>query len=866
MIASVRIGFDPMELPPEAMEVFLTLVAALLAAFIVWAFMRVRSYSTWKRAALSAGALVIVGVSFFALGVFRMVRVGLAEKLARASGPVLVLVAAVLTGLTVWTYWSARQSTGKRLGIILALRLAALVVACLLVFRPSLAFQEDAVAVPSKLIFVLDYSESMKINDEADNHTRWDHVKRLLQSPRVRKALSDLAGQQRVEIVYYQFAEDLKKFDPKGQATGKRTDFGLALHELLVRHGKEGNLRSVLVISDGADNGTQYNALDKADAWRSTCPVHPFAAGRPTTSRDQNDIYWDMENIHSEPAPVPIKGKLTVRGVAHAPGFDGQAVRVSLWLTGKDGQANEVASKKITLQQPKDNEIALTCEAPNVPGEYKATLKIDPVQGEITDANNAITTYVTVTKEGVSVLWVEGKKRAFESVFAIRHALSRDPQFRVYYAERLKEKNPQTDQDHWFDFDKRHYDVIIIGDISASRFSGGNKAVFKKIRKMIAEGTTGLAMLGGYESFGNSDWHTDLAADLTPLLPIDLDPAAGHIDNTVTFQPTQAGLKYLLRVAGDDEASKKLWEKIDPPLDGKPRLGPRLDGMTKLGKNKPGKTEVLATIDDDEPVLASITLAGGKVRTLAFGGDTTWKNWRRTKDGLAVYEQFWRQMILWLAHRDEAEGDVRVTLDKRRLQAGPGNRVEITVGLRGQGGTKVDKANYSVKVIAPNKQEFDVSPKGLDHQAIFDKAHWAGEYQIKVTAHGKDIKGADVGTATNPKKGEARFLAYAQDVENLRTAADHDFLGRLAKNGGGQPHLASEQQLGQFLENLSAQQQAQSKGKPQLWPEWRSNPPAPDDYGSQIGTLWTSTALPCFLLFTAFLCVEWFLRRRWGMV
>src|SRR5207244_3205038 len=120
-----------------------------------------------------------------------------------------------------------------------------------------------------------------------------------------------------------------------------------------------------------------------------------------------------------------------------------------------------------------------------IPGEYKATLKIDPVQGEITDQNNSITTYVTVTKEGVSVLWVEGRKRAFESVFAIRHALSRDPQVRVYYAEKLKEKNPKADQEDWFDFDKRHYDVIVIGDISASRFAGNHVGVFRKIRKMI---------------------------------------------------------------------------------------------------------------------------------------------------------------------------------------------------------------------------------------------------------------------------------------------------------------------------------------------------------------------------------------------
>ena len=39
-------------------------------------------------------------------------------------------------------------------------------------------------------------------------------------------------------------------------------------------------------------------------------------------------------------------------------------------------------------------------------------------------------------------------------------------------------------------------------------------------------------------------------------------------------------------------------------------------------------------------------------------------------------------------------------------------------------------------------------------------------------------------------QANARFLAYAEDLENLRPAADHDFLARLASAGGGSFHLA----------------------------------------------------------------------------
>ncbi len=656
---------------------------------------------------------------------------------------------------------------------------------------PALA--QKAGPESSKLLILVDSSASMAIQDEFNGQARWEKVNSLLQSPKVKSALKKLAGQG-TEVLLYQFAEDLKKYDPKGKAAGQRTDLGLALSELWKKHGKETNLRGLVLFSDGGDNGTQFNTLDLAAKWRGVCPLHTFALGKVTTTRDQNDIFFDDDMLFTEPVSVPGRGQLTVKGVVHAPGFEGTTARAGLWLEGTDGKVKEIASKNIHLPKARANEIALTCAAPAVPGEYKVTLKIDPLQGEASAANNVISSWITVTGEGVSVLWVEGRKRSFESVFAIRHALGKNPRFSIYYAEKLKEKNPTPDQDDWFAFDKRHYDVIVIGDISASRFSGGNRAVFKKIRKLIEEGTTGLAMLGGYETFGNSDWHTE-ARDLVDLLPVDLFRGLGHIEGfqSVKFQPTAIGLKYLLRVGSDEKASRELWKRMDP-----------LDGMTRLGKIKP-YTEILATTDDGEPVLATITLQGGKVRSLAFGGDTTWKAWRRSKEAIFVYEHFWQQMILWLAHRDQAEGDVRITLDKRRLPAGPGNRLAITVRLRGQGGAKVEKANFSVKVIAPNKQEFDVpvSPKGLEHQGFFDKAHWPGDYVVQVSAHGKDIKGADVGTANKPKTGAARFLAYVQDVENLRPAADHEFLRRLARTGGGRFHLASEPSLVDFLAGLA---------------------------------------------------------------
>jgi len=115
------------------------------------------------------------------------------------------------------------------------------------------------------------------------------------------------------------------------------------------------------------------------------------------------------------------------------------------------------------------------------------------------------------------------------------------------------------------------------------------------------------------------------------------------------------------------------------------------------------------------------------------------------------------------------------------------------------------------------------------------------------------------------KPGEAKFLVFAEDVENLRPAADHEFLRKLAQAGRGKFYLADEHKFTAFLDELRAQRTEATKPKLQLWPDWRRNPPS-ESLGDQVETLWNSTALGCFLLFSTFLCVEWYLRRRWGMV
>ncbi|HLJ91566.1 MAG TPA: glutamine amidotransferase [Gemmataceae bacterium] len=751
----------------------------------------------------------------------------------------LVLIGLLLIALTVWTYRGVRGASYQRVLVLIGIRVAALVVACLAVLRPSLAFQNE-LHLPSTLLIAADASESMTIQDQYNSQSRWDYLRRLLHDSE--PLFQRLQDDYHFQVIPYRFAGDVGLFDPQGKADGKRTDFGEMLQSLYERHSSDRHLRGLLILSDGADNGTRYPALSVATKWRMLpCPIHTFAFGQTTTRPKQRDIAFTA--IRPDPSPVAIKGKLLVKGTLDAPGFENTTVHVRLFVN----DVEMPGARDFQLLKTTGNEVELLCDAPATPGEIKVTLKVDPITGEMTRINNEISTFVTVTKEGISVLYVEGKYRAWEPKF-IRYALSENRNIRLFESVRLNDEPPPPGESDLFQFDRQHYDVIILGDISGRRLSAGNPRVLSAIYQQVYDKGAGLLMLGGYESFGNSDW---VNTEIAKLLPVELD-TAGQINTPVQMVPTFQGLRhYVLRLADNEADNKTLWSQL-----------PKLDGMTRLGRIKPGAI-VLAragAADNADPVLVG-QMFFGNGRTLAFAGDTTWK-WCRSEPGTRAHARFWQQIVLWLAKRDETDGNLLVLPDTRRLAAG--GKLGFGVRLRGKGGVDIPEqdAHFEVTVIDPQKNETKV-PTAREHgseRGTFWKTDLPGEYVLVARGWGKDVDGKPI---ENLAPAKARFMIYQDEAEMARQAADHDFLTKLANAGGGKVHQAED--LRQFLKDLGAQPTPQNRPKAQLWPDWRRNPPS-QALNDQLASLASSGILACFMLFVSLLCLEWFLRRYWGLV
>jgi uncharacterized membrane protein len=808
------------------------LVSALAATFGVLTYwLPFLAAGPRRRRLLSA-----IGVTGGMLLVWMVLALGGASGTFRGralevGAALLLLSPLALVGLTAWTYHG--RASRRRVAIVLALRLLAFLLVLLAMLRPALGVIDKNQAA-SVLYIAADRSASMTIADESDNRSRWDSLLRNLRdaAPAVRR----LQDEGHIEVRFWKFADDTVSLNPDdpGAADGKRTDVGGALHKLFEERDGRHPPRALLILSDGADNGSSRTPpLTEAGRWRALpCPVHTFTYGKTTTNDRQSDVV--LTAIVADPSPVPVKGELTVKASVDAFGFQGRVVRVKVLIDGKESTFTDAP---LTLTT--GNDIRVKTTAPAVPGEVKLTVRVEdpnrdgkPLDGEVSGANNEMSTYLTVTKEGLSVLLVD-KPRAWEPQ-SICDALARDPRIHLYPVW-LREGPPDANAGDLFRFDQQQYDVIILGDITVEQLTAVRPEALVQLEKLVNQGA-GLMMLGGYATFAEGGWPATPLKDLLPVQIAGPGAERGQVGVKVKMEPTDAGLRlfsYLLRLSDSVKDPREAWQEL-----------PALDGMTRIGRPKAGVGSVLAVNGNGGDALL---VAGqyGAGRTLAFGGDTTWR-WIRDERTQEMFARFWRQVVVWLARQDDTRGNVWVKPDARRIPAR--SDLGFTVGLNGKGGVPLPGGTFRADVVAPDGTKTDVfvSKSADGFRGTFAHADAPGEYRLSVHGEGRDPSaGEDI-------RGDAaaRFLVYDDDVELMNRAANHDLLQKIAAAGGGGCHRGEE--LRTFLEEMLRQPLARERAKLNHYPDWRTTERSP--------------FLPCFLAaFVGVLSCEWWLRRRWGM-
>ncbi len=724
---------------------------------------------------------------------------------------------------------STRVSLGRRL-MLATIRCGVIVLVVLGMLRPTLVYTETH-KENATLVLLIDQSRSMLVRDSLDNKTRWESLRATLKDSAA--ALRDLG--RNFEIKAYTFDAETHslgevkdgKFVLPDSPPGEQTAIGAALDDVINQeNGKR--LLGIVILTDGRQQALtprDASAQDIAAKLRhQNFPAFPVVFGQ---SRGLGGVRDVAVVDFPPPAAVFVKTEMAIHGEIKINGYVNQPIHVRVLMEMPGGKMEVVAEKR-DVKASADGQLLPVdfTYVPETPGEFKLTLEAVPQPGELVTTNNQLSAFVQVLKGGLHVLYIEGDLRV-EQKF-LRRALDAWRDIKVDFIRldprHLKETKPNDLKER---FAPGKYDVYILGDVDSSAFT---PAELKQLKETIGGGK-GLIMLGGFHAFGPGGYSE---TPLEDVLPVNMDrlerqPLDGPVREDVQLRgplrmgPTPHGLRhFVLTLAAGAQENAAAWAKL-PPLEGANKFAGVKDSATILAE---------ADGKEDRPLL--ISHEWGRGRVVAFAGDSTWR-WVMRGFGSA-HKRFWRQIVLWLARKDQvAEGSVWVRMDNTRFF--PGNRVEFTAGAQSPQNEPIADAEFKVEVVKPdNKRTAAVMIHKEDQVGgSFRDTQLPGDYTIEVEA---TRKGELLGTA------RTRFIVLPQDLELDNASADLDAMKGVAKSSGGE--VIEPERLPKWLAELIKKTDyldVKQETKKTLWDCWSF-----------------------FFAVVLLLTVEWYLRKRWGLV
>lgn len=744
--------------------------------------------------------------------------------------PIVILTSIGLVVLVVLTYrvqLAAQPLATSR--ILLGLRLTTVAVLVFAMLRPALQKSEvDESKV--QMLVLADVSRSMNTEDMPSKGTRFKAIRADIEKHQTKwKAWS-----KKFDVRLFDFARELGPFDPElKEGNGDQTAFGRMLDDVL-RETRDRRTIGVLVFSDGAQRAVPPFDIDPLTAARKLAdkqvPIYGIGYGASSLSSASVDI--GVEDL-IVPDVVFLRSRVPVKLKVRATGAAGRNVRVRVLIEDRAGkkldESGEMKPASMTLQSKPFQEIEIKKDVEVIPveltfaaeisGEMKIAVQAEPVENELLKGNNQRETIVTVKQGGLNVAYFDLPRTEQRWLRAVNGTERIQLDFQEIRGGKFA---PQTKIDpSWFQ--RGRYDVYIIGDVRADVFG---PELLKQLANRLEEGSA-LLMTGGVQNFASGGYATSAIAD---WLPVELDPAdarpagkinpASQLNGPQKMVPTDQGLKQYVMQLGPPDKNRAFWLDL-PPLKGATRLKPLNDF-----------TDVWAVSSDGSPLLLTQTIQ--RSRVAAFAGDTTYL-WWTVGNKAELHQRFWRQLILWLAKK-EADTDLPVWVKVVPRTYSPGANVNLTFGARSADGSPLDDADYQVEVTAPDGQNTKLTPRKSagENTAEFAQTALPGDYWVRVSARRKDVSvGFDAST---------RFIVDARDLELDYPSADYEFLKEISSMTGGQS--VKPEEVDALLDRLNESKTNLTR--------------------VQTITLWDNWGL--LLVFVTLMTIEWFLRKKRGLV
>ena len=330
-----------------------------------------------------------------------------------------------------------------------------------------------------------------------------------------------------------------------------------------------------------------------------------------------------------------------------------------------------------------------------------------------------------------------------------------------------------------------------------------------------------MLFLGGRFSLADGGWGSSSVADLVP-----------------TFLPRSTGTFHrdpaypLLALAGMDSPVTRL---ADSPADNAAHWKklPYMADFQDAGSPKPGATVLLEMSDLHRKLPMLVTEPYGRGRTAVMATAGTWRWQMGMSAGDVSHDQFWRQMMRWVAA--DSPGPVVASVPSQTLL--DQGRVELSVSVRDKQFQPVDSPQVTARVVGPDGVASLIDLATVPGQPGGFAAEYTaakpGQYAFEVNAaRAGEALGQDVVTLER-KDGVA---------EEFHTEQNRTLLEQLSAATGGR--YWQPQDLATLPRDISYSEAGISL---------RDTKP-----------LWDMPFL--FLLLLSLIAAQWLLRRKWGVV
>ena len=672
------------------------------------------------------------------------------------------------------------------------------------------------------LTVLIDSSQSMAFPAGAgapartSGKSRLDAVREKLLDPKS-PLLQKLSANYDLRL--FRFGTTLEPIAPASLAGLRPQDQGTRLLELLQSAAQEpGGQAGIIVFSDGITNGEKKTLQESPPL-----PVPVFTVGAGDT-----EGFTDVRIADVGAPEFAFRGREFKIDVAvAASGLKGKVVPL-YFNRGR----NLITSRSITVNaDPFEQKITFSF-TPREIGTLSFSLDIPTQPGEQITQNNHKEFKVDVQRDKIRVLTLSGSP-SWNYRF-MRMAMKQDPLIELVSFVFLRTPTDTVDVpenqlslipfpiDDIFLEELKNFDVVVFDDFSHRAYF--NPVYLEKVRDFVREGG-GLAMLGGPRAFDSGGYGDSALRD---VLPVELD-GKGNYQTQVSVRPvlTASGKAHpITRLLPDPRSNEEAWAKIPP--------------LTSLNQVRSARGQTLLTASGSGAPLLTIGRYG-KGRTLALMSDDAWR-WNfiavGNRESPQNHLKLIRQAMRWLAQEPSFEQVQIQPLPVSR----PGEKIGIKLRVLNDDFTPARQAAVQLRIIGP-----DGDPTILPATADSEAGEYSGEYTP--TREG-DYRVAAEASLSGKSLGKAQSsfaVAFKYDeIDDGRPRMD--LLKQIAAANHGEFFPISNFN-DKALEMIAAKLESR----------------APSQIIEQRQTRLWSTLWP-FSIVLALLSVEWWMRRKWGLI